>query len=170
MPTHSIYVASSWRNERQPEVVKRLQTEGFTVYDFRAPVPGDQGFHWSDIDPAWKTWTPLQFRGALDHPIACQGFYKDQDAMRRSDACVLVLPCGRSAHLEAGWFVGAGKPLHILLSDGEPELMYRFATTISTRLGELVVALTYSRTHLQTDEECGDSALAMERPQSTNVP
>jgi len=138
MVEYSIYVASSWRNKRQPEVVDRLRKEGFTVYDFRQPMPGDQGFHWSDIDPAWKSWTPAQFRDALKHPVACAGFAIDYNGMQKCDACVLVLPCGRSAHLEAGWFVGAGKPLHILLTDGEPELMYRFATTVNVGLGELV--------------------------------
>ncbi len=58
-----------------------------------------------------------------------------------ADACVLVLPCGRSAHLEAGYFAGAGKPLLILLADGEPELMYKMASEIYTELGELIADL-----------------------------
>jgi nucleoside 2-deoxyribosyltransferase len=46
------------------------------------------------------------------------------DGMEWADACVLVLPCGRSAHLEAGWFAGKGKPVFVLTFDGEePELM-----------------------------------------------
>lgn len=39
-----IYVASSWRNERQPEVVEHLRSFGYEVYDFRNPAPGDTGF------------------------------------------------------------------------------------------------------------------------------
>lgn len=31
------------------------------------------------------------------------------------------------AHLEAGYAIGAGKPVAVLLSDGEPELMYKMA-------------------------------------------
>ena len=125
-----IYVASSWRNQTQPFLVDALERQGHEVYDFRNPRPGDIGFHWSEIDPAWKTWTTDEFKEALGHPIAVNGFASDWEAMRWADVCVLVLPCGRSAHLEAGYFVGAGKPLHILLSDGEPELMYRMATEV----------------------------------------
>ena len=33
----NIYVASSWRNAYQPEVVARLRSEGHSVYDFRNP-------------------------------------------------------------------------------------------------------------------------------------
>jgi DNA (cytosine-5)-methyltransferase 1 len=45
-----IYVASSWRNEQQPEVVKALRDAGHEVYDFRNPSETDKGFAWSDID------------------------------------------------------------------------------------------------------------------------
>lgn len=126
-----IYVASSWRNIFQPEVVKALREAGHEVYDFRNPRPGDRGFHWSEIDPEWKTWTEEKFRAALDHDLARRGFDSDWGAMEDADLGVLVLPCGRSAHLEAGYFVGAGKPLVILLNDPmEPELMYRMASDI----------------------------------------
>jgi hypothetical protein len=55
---------------------------------------------------------------------------------------VLVLPCGRSAHLEAGWAKGAGKRLVILLDEqNEPELMYRFADAICLDLDELMRSL-----------------------------
>jgi hypothetical protein len=134
----SVYVASSWRNDRQPQVVRALRNIGCRVYDFRHPQPGSTGFHWSDIDPAWKLWTPGEFSAALRHPAAQRGFALDWTAMRSSDAAVLVSPCGRSAHLEAGYFVGAQKPLFILLSDGEPELMYAMATAVATSLDELV--------------------------------
>lgn len=40
-----IYVASSWRNNRQPDVVKFLRDLGHEVYDFKNPKPGDDGFH-----------------------------------------------------------------------------------------------------------------------------
>lgn len=76
-----IYVASSWRNERQPEVVRILREAGHEVYDFRHPQPGNEGFHWSEIDCAWEHWVPQQYRAALSHPIAEAGFGLDFDAM-----------------------------------------------------------------------------------------
>ncbi len=52
-----------------------------------------------------------------------------------SCACVLVLPCGLSAHLEAGFAIGRGKPTVFYasspianVSEGfSPELMYLLA-------------------------------------------
>lgn len=137
----NIYVASSWRNNIQPIVIRALLLAGYNVYDFRNPSEGDKGFHWSEIDPAWKSWTVEKYINSLIHPLAVSGFKKDFDAMKWADVCVMVMPCGRSAHLEAGYFVGANKKLIILTNDGEPELMYKMANTICTNVDEVISKL-----------------------------
>ena len=141
----NIYVASSWRNEIQQDVVGYLRENGYEVYDFKNPKPGDNGFRWSEIDPEWKNWTPVQFRSGLDHPIAAQGFGQDMAALDKCDICVLVLPCGRSAHLEAGYAMGAGKPVIIYIPgdsvDIEPELMYKITPFICIDIEEVVSLL-----------------------------
>jgi len=146
-----LYVASSWRNDRHPSVVGLLREAGHDVYDFRHPPGGDHlGFSWGDVDERWHDWEAGQYIEALDHPIAVAGFESDFGAMQWADAGVLVLPCNRSAHLEAGWFVGAGKPLWILLDEaefygpdahGHTELMYRMATGVFVDLGVLLDAI-----------------------------
>lgn len=134
-----IYVASSWRNDFQPAVVTTLKTAGFEVYDFRNPAPGDNGFAWSSLDTDWLNWSPENYVKLLDDPIAVDGFDKDMAAMEWADTFVLVLPCGRSAHLELGWAVGQGKQTAILLDETfEPELMYRMVDHIATSLLDLL--------------------------------
>jgi hypothetical protein len=115
-----IYVASSWRNPWQPGVVTLLRDLGHEVYDFRNPKPGNDGFRWSEIDGGWRSWTPAQYREELDSQIAKDGFKLDFDAMKWADACVLVQPCGTSAHLELGWACGAGKRTAVLFPFGMP--------------------------------------------------
>ena len=112
-----IYVASSWRNEFQPEVVKTLRALG----------------HEGSAE---------QYRENLNHPIAEAGFKSDLDAMLACDVCVLVLPCGRSAHTEAGWYSGAGRPVYVYQPvRQEPELMYKlFSGGILCNLDELKAA------------------------------
>lgn len=126
-----IYLASSWRNEYQPLTLAMLREAGHEVYDFRNPAPGNIGFAWSEIDPDWLGWKPRRFVDLLDHPTAISGFGLDFDAMEWADTFVLDLPCGRSAHLEAGWAIGQGKPTAILIREEgfEPELMYRMAAS-----------------------------------------
>ena len=95
-----IYVASSWRNPYFLDVVKRLREAGHEVYDFRNPPHGGAGFHWTDIDPDAPNWTYAQYAEGLRHPLAERQFQADIDALTWADTCVLVLPCGRSAHTE----------------------------------------------------------------------
>ena len=105
-----IYVASSWRNKYFPEVVTRLREAGHEVYDFR-----------------------------LHHPLAERQFQADIDALTWADTCVLVLPCGRSAHTEAGWMAGAGKRVIAYIPEMlEPELMYKLFDAVAGSLDELV--------------------------------
>jgi len=138
-----IYTASSWRNPAQPEVVRQLLAAGHEVYDFRHPSNGVPGFAWSEIDPDWKAWSAERYRHLLTtSPIAARGFVSDLRGMQWADTCVLILPCGRSAHLEAGWFCGQGKRCIILTRDGEePELMALLATDICVSIGEVLVKL-----------------------------
>lgn len=137
-----IYVASSWRNAEQPAVVQRLREAGHEVYDFRNP-PGGTGFAWSEIDPDWQAWRAVDYREKLAHPRAEEGFASDFNAMQWADVCLLVLPCGRSAHLELGWSAGAGKWTIILTRDGEePELMAKMATAITVSIEETITVLT----------------------------
>lgn len=139
-----IYVASSWRNPLQPSIVAILREFGHEVYDFRNPAPGNKGFAWGEIDREWLKWTPAQFAELLhSHPVAQAGFALDKGALDWCDTCVLVLPCGRSAHLEAGYAAGQGKPVYFLLHEDkfEPELMYLLGTRCFTSIEPILEAL-----------------------------
>lgn len=168
-----IYVASSWRNTRQPSVVATLREAGHEVYDFRNPAPGDTGFGWQQIViPSGGLFdsqplsNPRLFRDeVLAHPVAQAAFEKDMCALRDADATVLVLPCGRSAHLELGWAAGAGQKTVVLLDDplSEPELMYLMNTQICVSVEEVLEAVQTSVSYMSlfapnmlTDEQLVD--------------
>lgn len=82
-----------------------------------------------------------QIRAMLRHPAAEDGFTLDMGALAWCEACVLVLPCGRSAHLEAGWAAGAGKLTVALLADGEPDLMWKMLDHLCITPGEVSARL-----------------------------
>lgn len=143
-----VYVASSWRCEAQADVVQALRAAEIECYDFKNPNDQNTGFHWSEVMPSFDSKKQLCDQGdyllALTEPRSIEGFGSDMDAMRKADTCVLVLPCGRSAHLELGWFVGKGKQTIVLL-DGPvvtPELMYLMVDHIATSVEEVVAMLT----------------------------
>ena len=137
-----VYVASSWRCERQPSVVVALRDAGHDVYDFRNPTSDDHGFSWSEIDPNWQAWTAAEQVGAYGHLAAQRGLRLDHEALKWCDALVMVQPCGRSAALELGWAIGAGKRTVVLIAEGqEPELMLRLADRLCLHLDDVLVFL-----------------------------
>ncbi len=135
-------MASSWRNGYFPEVVKALRVAGHEVYDFRNPPSGDAAFRWSAVSADYMEWSPQQYREMLQHPKAEWQFHNDIEAMRACDVCVLVMPCGRSAHTEAGWFAGQGcKVLVYMPERQEPELMYKLFDGVCCSIDELIAEL-----------------------------
>lgn len=89
--------------------------------------------------PKDDTISPELYLEVLEHPIAWAGFTKDFEAMQKADTFVLILPCGRSAHLELGWAVGAGKRTAVLLDDPvTPELMYKMVDYLAPDLFSLL--------------------------------
>lgn len=133
-----IYVASSWRNERYPAIIKMLKSNGYDVYDFRNPEPGYHGFHWSEIDIDWLYWSNEEYRKSLNHPVAEKGFNSDFKAMQESDVFLGVMPFGRSASLEMGYAAGQGKTTILLLSDAEPELMVKMLIYLCVDMDEVL--------------------------------
>lgn len=139
MKKYKVYVASSWRNEFYTNVVDSLRKAGYDVYDFRNPPSGGNGFRWSDIDKDYASWSPGMYKVQLSHPLAERQFSNDLEAMMQCDVCVLLLPCGRSAHTEAGWFSGRGKKVYVYIPiEQEPELMYKLFDGVCCSMDELL--------------------------------
>lgn len=135
-----IYVASSWRNVLQQGVVEVLRAGGLEVYDFKNP-PNGTGFAWTQVglQTGNNDATTSEYLEAMNHPRAIEGFNSDFDAMKWADTFVLVLPCGRSAHLELGWAAGQGKRTAVLLDDPcVPELMYGMVDYLATNVFDLL--------------------------------
>ena len=134
-----IYVASSWRNDLQQQVVSLIREKGHQVYDFKHPDDVQVGFSWAEIDPNWKDWDVDEYKTALVSPCAEEGFTRDFNAMKDADICVLLLPCGRSAHTEAGWMKGHGKKVVVLMTQPqEAELMYKLFDKVVSNTSELL--------------------------------
>ena len=129
-----VYVASSWRNDVYPQVLEVLRQAGHDVYDFR---------HQGGAD-----WNPTEITSDelfsfLNHPKVSSIFKKDMDALVESDAVVCVLPCGRSAHLELGYGIGAGKRTVLLWHDGDaPDIMHKAVDAIVFDVADIPGALS----------------------------
>ena len=139
MRKRKIYVASSWRSTQHEEAVQRLRDLGHEVFDYRNPGDGDHGFNWKEISSEWEQWDAKACLEALSHHTAERGFRNDFGAMQWADTLLMVPSYGRSAHLEAGWMVGAGKETFIVLEeDPTPELMIKMCDHICLDLDSAI--------------------------------
>ena len=153
-----IYLIGSLRNPKVPEIAKRLRQEGIEVFaEWFAAGP--------EADDYWKAYEQSQgysYIEALSRPAAKNVFAFDRTNLDRSSTVVLVLPAGRSGHLELGYGIGSGKPGYILLDDPDRwDVMYQFATGIYADLDILVKEL--KKNESSTDQ------LPKERPQNIRV-
>ncbi len=146
-----IYTGSSWRNEVYDQIVAEIREAGHRVWDFKNPPNGYPGFMWDYIMPGWesKEKSPAEFRDTLlTHPECDKGFSIDFEGMNWANTGVLINSCSKSAHLEAGWLAGKGKPMVALVQPGErPELMYRLLDYICISVGDLLATLAELNFH-----------------------
>jgi hypothetical protein len=131
-----VYVASSWRSTMFDATVNILEAAGVPHYNFKKPSSDLSGFSWSEVmegfDINKQEAVVADYLEALGTARATEAFEAD-----------FVLPCGKSAHLELGWAVGAGKRTAILLDTGkygtvQPELMYKMVDLITPSVMDLL--------------------------------
>jgi nucleoside 2-deoxyribosyltransferase len=141
----SIYVIGSLRNKNVPEFAQTLRLEGFDVFDdWFAPGP--------EADDFWQKYSngrEQDYAEALKSHAAQHVFEFDKKHLDRCDLAILLMPGGKSAHLELGYTIGRGKPGYIFFPDGEPErydVMYNFATGVFFDINKLIRELKANAT------------------------
>ncbi|KFN07251.1 MULTISPECIES: hypothetical protein [Paenibacillus] len=143
---NKIYIASSWKNAEQVQTLAaQLREVGFQVDDFTDDSRGRFVFHYSEF-AGLEELDAISF---LQHDQARRAFNEDKKWLDWADAVVLLLPAGRSAHLEAGYAKGCGKRLVIYqpgrFPTGEFDVMYGFADLITASFADMVAFLAEPR-------------------------
>lgn len=133
-----IYLASSWKNEDLVQIwADELRNMGHKVDAFVDSKSGRYVFHFSEIGDPSK----LDCINFLEDSRAQKAFAEDKKWLDWCECCLLLLPAGKSAHLEAGYAKGKGKHLVIWqynFPKGEFDVMYGFADLISSDPIEII--------------------------------
>lgn len=141
----SIYIIGSLRNPVIPEIAKELKVMGIDAFaQWWGAGP--------EADDWWKTYNErmgIPYEEALTDYAATNVFEFDKTHIDRCDATLLVLPAGKSGHLELGYSIGTGKHGYILADDklGKErwDVMYRFADKVFMTKEEMLDAFkTYN--------------------------
>ncbi len=125
-----IYVASSWRNlELALGLTALIRAWGHEVICFGEAGADGYRFHWRQVEPNRARLTSPRL---LASPLARRAVERSRGRLDEADTCLLLLPCNRSAHLEAGFAKGRGKRLVVVgrFVPGEFELMYGLADAL----------------------------------------
>ena len=131
-----LYLIGSLRNPEIPYIGNRLREIGFEVFD-------DWFAGGKIADDEWQAYETVRghsYKQALRGYAASHVFDFDLHHLNRADIGLLVLPSGKSCHLELGYLIGQGKPGYVLF-DSVPErfdVMYKFATNVFFDLEELL--------------------------------
>ena len=134
----SIYLIGSLRNPIIPDIGNALRALGHDVFDdwFAAgPIADDS---WQE----YETRRGRSYAEALAGLAAEHVFEFDDKHLTRCSTAVLVLPAGKSGHIEWGRMVGSKKPGFVLF-DKMPErwdVMYRYASGVFFSLDEMLIA------------------------------
>jgi nucleoside 2-deoxyribosyltransferase len=125
---NSIYLIGSLRNPSIPELGEALRNLGYEVFDdwhAAGPTADDE---WQRYEKARGHSYPNALRGWAAKHV----FEFDKKHLDRCDAAVLVMPAGKSGHLELGYMAGKGKRTFVMFEQ-EPErwdVMYQFAEEV----------------------------------------
>lgn len=132
-----IYIIGSLKNrERVIKVANQLEAIGYEAFaDWTAPGP-DADDYLRDMAKA-RGWNHIQtLRSyAAKHVCAFDKLHLD-----RADATLVILPCGKSCHLEAGYMVGQGKPVCVLMEEAPErvDVMYNLVDHVADSLPDAV--------------------------------
>lgn len=135
----SIYLIGSLRNPEVPALAAYLRGQGLDVFDDWYAAGPEADDYWQKYEKA----RGRTFAQALEGYAAQHVFNFDRYHLDRCDAAVLLMPAGKSGHLELGYVAGLGKPTFILL-DKEPErfdVMYAFTQGVFTEREALAEAV-----------------------------
>ena len=134
LPT--VYLIGSLRNKKIPDIAAQLREADFDVFDdwFAAGPEADD--YWQRYEEA----KGRSFAEAIKGYAAQHVLDFDRHHLKRCDAVVLVLPAGKSGHLELGYAAGIGKRTYVLYEE-QPErwdVMYGFADGVHGDLVNLI--------------------------------
>jgi hypothetical protein len=131
-----VYLIGSLKNRVVINIANALEALGYEVFDnWMAAGP--------EADDYWQRYEQERNRSYADalRGIAAEHVFSfDKRYLDAADIGILVLPAGKSGHLELGYIIGRGKR-GIVLFDGEPErwdVMYLLAQDIFFSVDEML--------------------------------
>lgn len=120
--TYDFFISSRWRNrDRVLELARKIREKDYSVYCFMEEKFNPGTIHDDPEEVMSKFESREDWR---NDPFVKKIFKRDLNGLRASDCVVVLLPGGKSTHLEAGIGYGLGKKLILIGEQKETESLY----------------------------------------------
>lgn len=140
----NIYLIGSLRNAQVPEIAAKLRKAGHEVFDDWYAAGPEADDYWQKYEMA----KGHNYKEGLQGYAANHVYHYDRSHLDRNDIAVLLLPAGKSGHLELGYMIGQGKQGYILFNGEMPErwdVMYLFASGVFFNVDDLIAQLDHDK-------------------------
>ena len=141
---YDYFIASRWRNKDQVlELTEKIRNKNKPVYCF---IEGD-GTQYA-LKDAEQKYSAEEFMEMFENlpnwqtdPRVKEIFDVDMNALKDSEMLILLLPAGKSAHIESGAAYGMGKKCILIGEQKETESLYRIFDEFYPTIDDFIKSL-----------------------------
>lgn len=132
---YDFFVSGRWRNrDNVLALTRQIRSKGYQVYCFLEAAHSAERVQ-NDPD---QDMTNFEQRDWRNDPYVKEVFENDMNAEKQSDVFVMLLPAGKSCHIEAGAAYGMGKKCILIGEQKEAESLYSIFTEVYSTIEEFL--------------------------------
>ena len=115
------FISGRWRNrDNILDFTRKIREKGYTVYCFLEASHSAAALE-KDPEESMQNFEQLDWQ---NDSLVAEIFQNDMDAEKASDTFIMLLPAGKSCHIEAGAAYGLGKKCILVGEQKEAESLY----------------------------------------------
>lgn len=135
---YDFFVSGRWRNrDNVLDLTKKIRTKGYSAYCF-LEAPHNNHVVSNNPEEDMQRFEKLDWR---HDPYVKEIFRNDMEGERNSSVFVMLLPAGKSCHLEAGVAYGMGKRCVLIGEQKEAESLYLIFSEIYNTVDEFLYSI-----------------------------
>jgi hypothetical protein len=121
-PHYDFFISGKWRNrDNVLDLAQKIREKGYTAYCFLEAVHS-VGRVKDDPEQSMQEFEKLDWKS---DSYVREVFKNDMAGEKASDTLVMLLPAGKSCHIEAGVAYGLGKKCILIGEQKEAESLYQ---------------------------------------------
>ncbi len=136
---YKYFVSGRWRNRNNVrELANKIREKGKTAYCF---LDAGHSNHRLEKNPEESMKEFEAIKNWREDKYVKQIFENDMDGLRQSEVFVMLLPAGKSCHIEAGVAFGLGKRSILIGEQTKTESLYLIFDKVYSNVDEFIATI-----------------------------